>query len=648
MNKKTWISLFALALVVIMGFTQLGFERLGQAWTLLSVLVLLPLVWLMRSSERKQNLRLQKIYDSGLLKRLFNPNRLQTPWVRYGVWLAIWLCLCMALARPQGQPVLSETSGEGIDLIMALDVSDSMNAADEYPSRLQAAKQGVSALLQQMSGDRVSLIAFSGDAFPIAPFTHDYDALQTLLVDVDSRYLPSATTDLENALQLSLERFQQSREKAAEVGQVLIIFSDGENQQGKYDDDLAALSKAGVRIYTVGVGTTTGARIPVQSNSFFSLAFKTWQGQEVISRLDEKTLTKIAKAGQGQYLPIKKLGQLPALLERARGELKTASFQATGVQSYQERYRAWLVLALLLLFLEPWLSGRQFKQLSILKRLRFRRILKQVSQKPQQVMLLMLLPFLTAAWSWPWESFVRDWQGQREYQNKDYKGAEKGFSEGLEAAPNNPVLQNNQGSARYREQEFPGAIESFKNNLENPLATPEQKAQSYYNLGNSYYQQGKAGGKSEEAWKQSIQAYQESLKLNPQDKQALENLNFVQQQLAQEQQQKQQGQQDPKDQKNQQQNKKDQQQQQQGQPDPKNQDPGKGQSSGGANQKPKKSETSPLDNQFTDQEIEKYLDDLKGNEQYKRDDFQRLPPQNPYSANTDPWKNQSDPNLKDW
>ncbi len=645
MNKKIWISLFALALVAALGFFQLGFERLGQAWALLGVLVLLPLFWLMRQSARQQSLRLQKIYDSGLLKRILNQNRLQTHWVRYAVWLAVWICLCVALARPQGQPVLSETSGEGIDLIMALDVSDSMNAADEYPSRLQAAKQSVSALLQQMSGDRVGLIAFSGDAFPIAPFTHDYDALQTLLVEVNSRYLPSATTDLENALQLSLERFKQSREKEAEVGQVLVIFSDGENQQGKYDDELSALTKAGVRIYTVGVGTPTGARIPVESNSFFSLAYKTWQGQEVISKLDEKTLTKIAKAGQGQYLPVKKINQLPALLERARGELKTAAYQATGVQSFQERYRAWLLLALLLLFLEPWLSGLQLQKSERWQRLSFKRVLKQISKRPQQAVLIILLPFLTAAWSWPWESFVQDWQGQRDYQNKDFKEAEKDFSRGLELAPENPVLQNNQGSARYREQKFPDAIDSFKRGLENPQATPEQKAQNYYNLGNSYYQQGKDSEKSEEAWKQSIEAYQQSLKLNPQDKQALENLNFVQQQLAQQQQQE--GKQDPKDQKDQQ-KKQDQQNQQGQQDDPKNQDPKPGQNSGGADQKPQKSETSPLDNQFTDQEIEKYLDYLKENEQYKRDDFQRLPPENPYSANTDPWKNPNDPRLKDW
>lgn len=654
MNKKiVFTALILCSLTGVLLFLSLRFERLHQPWLLGLWTLLLPLgLWLRHGLKREQE-RLQKFMEHPLLRRVLPTHNRHSNRIRSWLWLGILACLVMALARPQGPPALSKTQSSGVDILIAVDVSDSMRARDEYPSRLSAARQVIEGLLQTLTGDRVGLMVFAGDAFPLAPFTNDYTALGSLLTELNYDLVPSRTTNLEEALKTAQNRFQRQN-KDDETGQVLILISDGENQLGNYQDELKTLADNGVRIFTVGVGSREGARIP-EREAWGTLGYKTWQGQEVITRLDEKTLKNIAASGHGSYLHLHQIQQLPGKLQQARSQLQTRQFSSTGALSFEERYQSWLLLALLLLILEQslaaWQSWLPSKPTDKPKQTEpkgkyFPKILQKVLRRPLQVGLILLCPLLMSAWHWPWERFWNNQQGEQAYQEKHYDQAQKHFEQGLNTQPNDPILNYNQGNALYRSGKYDQALKSYQKSLEapdNPSAqsTPP-KNDAWYNLGNSYYRQGqKNPQQSQEAWKKAIDAYQKALKIDPKDTQALENLNFVQKQLEKQQQQQKQNQkqQQKQNQKSQQQQQKQQSSSQSGQ---------QKQNQKSQPQQPQKAANSPLDNRFTNQEIDNYLKQLKEEENNNRmrGKFQRVPPKEGQNF-LDDWM-QDDGNVKNW
>ncbi|MEZ0371831.1 MAG: VWA domain-containing protein [Candidatus Sericytochromatia bacterium] len=654
-KRWTWYSGILPVLLALGGayaawtlFKGLRFERLGQPLALSALGLLLPLAGLLGYSIRRQHKRLRALIDHPLLGRMATAvpgSRLLTQGL---LWLAALACLGMALARPQGPPAMSQLEASGIDLLCALDISDSTKATDEFPNRLGAAKRAIAELLPQLPGDRLGLMVFSGEAYPIAPFTSDYGALEGILDEIDHGLLPTATTNLGAMLKMAKERFRQNQE---ESGRALLIFSDGENQQGDFQQDLKALTDMGVKVFTIGLGSHQGSRIPEINQVWGTQSYKTWQGEEVVTRIDEEALKALAQAGQGRYLHIDKLRELPGVLNEARSHMQTRRSNSSGAIVYEERYQPWLLLALLLLGLERGLALRPQRPA---RQPLFARILRRVQGlQPRLGVALVLLPLLNSAWHWPWEGYWKDFQGRRDYQQQKYDRADKDYQKGLEAAPGSPELLYNQGNTRYRGGKYDQAAENYRKSLEARNATPEAKAQAWYNLGNSFYRQGQqnqqADKQTEQTWKKSIESYQQALKLNPRDTQALENLNFVQEKLQQlQQQQGNQGNQGNQNQKNQQN-----QQNQQNQKNQQNQQNQQGNQGNQGNQNPQggKAPTSPLDNRFTDQQIQSYLDELERREQESRDQFQRIPNPNP---SPDPLRDPfnegegKDPSVKDW
>lgn len=622
-------------------YGRLKFDHLGQPWALAGLLTLPPLGWLLWRSLRQQRARLQALIEHPLLARMTTAVPGQNQLIQGLLWLGVLGCLCVALARPQGPPVMGQVEGQGIDLLFAIDLSDSSKAADEYPNRLEAAKRGINDVLQQLAGDRVGLMVFSGEAFPVAPFTSDYSALGTLLSEVDHGMLPSATTDIGALLRAAKERFSQNKD---DTGRVLVIFSDGENEQGSYQTALKEITDMGVRIFTVGVGTPQGARIPETSPVWGTMGYKTWQGEEVITKLDEGALKNLAQAGQGGYLRLRSIGSLPGQLDALRGRLKTRTSVSNGALTFEERYQAWLWLALLLLGAE-----RLLKQIPPRPRHQpspFHRILNGLMRaQPRVGTAMVLMVLLSSAWHWPWESYFNGLLGQQDYNQKKYDQAEQNYQKSLEAAPQNPNLLYNQGNSRYRGGKYDSAAEDYRKSLTAPGTTPQEKSQAWYNLGNSLYRQGQKAGKSEADWKKAVEAYQNALKLNPNDRQAQENLDFVQQQLQQRNQQNKPSPQSQSGDKGQGQNN------QQGKPQS---PPPSGQPSGQPNQPQGNQNQGDEDdkNAFSNDDIQRFLDQREQEEELDRDQFQRFPNAQKTPDPLDPLNSlddtQKDPNIKDW
>lgn len=220
------------------------------------------------------------------------------------------------------------------------------------------------------------------------------------------------------ALEQAGERLK--RRNAEEAGQVLVVFSDGENLRGSYNSEIQALAKAGVRVYTIGTGSQQGSRIPDRQDDWGRPNYKTWQGQEVISKLDENSLRHIAKTGQGEYLPLERLDRLPGLLSQARNQMPLRTSLVDGALVFEERFQAWLLLALLLLALvhfpavweTRWLRWRPRAPLT------FGHLLRRFLRQPAALSVLILSFFLQGALDWSGWRFWQNWRGQSAYENK--------------------------------------------------------------------------------------------------------------------------------------------------------------------------------------------------------------------------------------
>ena len=662
MRKKVWIGLwiFALALGIALGIWKLSFQQLAAPHYLWGMGLLVPAALYLHRRHHQQKQRLAQLYDSHLHTRLFSAPPTAPLWQYLGLFGMI-CCVIVALARPQGPLIFSEGSTTGIDILIGIDVSDSMKALDEgYPNRMGAAASVVKQLTPALDGDRVGLFVFSGEAFSLAPFTYDHSTLHSFVEEVRADLLPSATTDLEEALKHALHRFQVKSDQKptaqdspeAHAGQLLLLFSDGENQLGDYRDELETLARYHIPVITVGVGTKEGARIPM--DSLMGRSYKVWQGNYAITKLDAKTLQTLADTTQGRYLPLAKINQLPGVLNAMRQHLQSRR-QDTQTQQFEERYPYWLVFGLLLWGLWPTLLSQLQRRSRKPKRSfeQFTTVLKRTLKKQPHplavaIILSLLSPFLQSAWSWNplgWQPFWRNNQGQEAYENKNYERAEEAFQKGLAQDPNNTALRNNEAHAQYRNKRYDQAIENYKQNLENPQLTPEQQANTFYNLGNSYYRKGQASpDMQEQQWKEALSAYQEALKRNPQDEQALENLNFVQQQLNQQKQQQQQNKgQNAQPQQNQQSPAAGDQPDQQPSSPPQNQgnaqqDPGRA---------PDQAPTPEPSPQYFDQEkVDQFLKQQEQQEEQSKGGFHRTRQNAQGNPNRkgDPWSN----TVKDW
>jgi Ca-activated chloride channel family protein len=588
---------------------HLSFIRLEYPTRLWGLTGLLPLggllVWAVRQNQRQ----LHKLMQPHLWSRLnLKPSR-HSQYLPFWLQMLVLSCLILALARPQGPPTFNNSPENGLNLLIALDISDSSQATDLYPNRLEASKQAVREILQHLITDRVGLAVFSGEAFSVSPFTHDYAALETMLTDIDTTLLPSRGTNIPALTTYARERFS----KTPQQGGVLLIFSDGENHQGDATAAIEELRSPRLRVFTIGAATPAGGQIPENKDDWGSSGFKQYQGETIITRLNQKTLKAMAQAGNGIYANLGDTRRILSALDQARRELPLTETRDAKISSPEERFQTYLLLALLLLLLSqhPTIIPIQYLTFSGNRagfRLSFR--LPERLKKILSVTLWIGLSLsLQAASFWPWLPFLKYQAGEKAYQAKNYTASLKAFEENARLSPDAAAPYYNQGSALYQNQNYSQAAEAFRQSLQR-AETPRQKAQSLYNLGNSYYRQGQQSKQPEQLWQQAVEAFEQALKLQPNDQQIHENHEFVKQQL------KRLKSQAPNKQEKQKKNK----QEKQEKSNKSNQNNNKTQKN--QQQKP------PPQNQFSEDEVEKFLQALEENERDNRARkyFQRTPP----------------------
>ena len=266
---------------------------------------------------------------------------------------AAFALLVVALARPQDVEQNVRTNTEGIDIMLAIDVSGSMLARDFKPDRITAAKEVAGSFIADRYGDRIGLVAFAGEAFTQSPLTTDQSTLQTLLARIRSGLIEDGTA-IGNGLATAINRLRESEAKS----KVIILLTDGVNHRGEIAPLTAAeIAKAqGIRVYTIGVGTEGMAPYPA-IDMFGNITFV---NQKV--EIDEKTLTAISDMTGGKYFRATDKAKLKAIYDEIN-QLEKSKVEVTEHVSYHELYLAWVLAALGLLLAEFLLANLVLKRI---------------------------------------------------------------------------------------------------------------------------------------------------------------------------------------------------------------------------------------------------------------------------------------------
>ncbi len=269
--------------------------------------------------------------------------------------------LSLALAGPQVGTKLREVKREGIDLVIALDVSASMLAEDVAPNRLGRARNEIKRLLSDLKGDRVGLVIFSGDAFIQCPLTTDYSAVRLFLDVANPDLLPTPGTDFGAAMQMAIRAFHApsaSIDPEATQSKALLIVSDGENHVAELEEILSSARDEGITVFTAGVGDIDGAPIPVYNSNGQRTGYKRdLEGQIVHSRLEEEGLKALSV--DGAYFQVARTSSSLSQLIPALEDLNRISFAEEKFEDYDLMYQWPLALALLLLCVDGLLTVRR-------------------------------------------------------------------------------------------------------------------------------------------------------------------------------------------------------------------------------------------------------------------------------------------------
>jgi Ca-activated chloride channel family protein len=432
---------------------------------------------------------------------------------------------------------------------VAIDTSKSMLADDVQPNRLQRAKLASLDLMRLAASDRLGLVAFAGGAFLQCPLSLDEEAFRQSVEFLDVNVIPQGGTALGEAIQTALAAFKEETENH----RILVLFTDGEDN----DDQNAALNAArqahdaGLRIFTIGVGTPAGEVLSTTDPYGNRVFIKDSQGNVVKSRLNEPLLQQIAKETDGFYLSLTGARTMDVLYERGLAPLPKSEFSTRTLRQYHERFQWFIGAAILLLLFEMLFPERSVS-------------LKSNVQGPKPTVVVAALALLAFAAN----SLGSATEALRNYQRGDYAKARTEFERLARKSPEDTRLRYDAGAAAFGAEDYDMALKHFNASLS--ARDLKLQEQSYYNLGNTHF---RLGEKSEDAkekqqqWEQAIHQYESALKLDPNDADAKFNTELVkkkledlkQQQQKQQQQNKQDQQKDQKDKQDQQQKNEDEQ-----------------------------------------------------------------------------------------
>jgi Ca-activated chloride channel family protein len=327
--------------------------RFGEPLYLYLILLIPLLIGFIVWAEKKRKILSSQFVDASLLSKLTNPQAVKQR--RTKIKLLIWgiLFLMIALAQPRWGFQWQDLKQRGVDIVVALDVSNSMRATDIKPSRLERAKYKVTDLLRMLKGDRVGVVAFAGTSFLHCPLTLDYQAAEMFLSALDTDLIPLQGTALGHAIETSIQAFSTTEKKS----KAILLITDGEDHEGAVLKAIKKAKKEGVKIFVIGIGRDEGVPVPDPKGGGFK---RNQSGEIVLSKINEPLLEKIAVDTGGAYVR-SVLGDMDLqtiYLEQIQQSLEKKELKSSRRKRWTERFQWWLFAGLLCLAGERWVREK--------------------------------------------------------------------------------------------------------------------------------------------------------------------------------------------------------------------------------------------------------------------------------------------------
>ena len=328
---------------------------------LLLIIPLLVVFYVYTNYRRRKKLR--QYGDPELMAHLMPNVSKYRPDVKFWLVTIALVMVIFMLARPQFGSKMETVKRQGVETVVALDISNSMLAQDVTPSRLEKSKKLVSRLVETFNNDKVAMIVFAGEAFTQLPITSDYISAKMFLETISPSLITTQGTDIRGAIDLAMKSFTPNEE----VGRAIVLITDGENHEGGAVEAAQQAAEKGVRVFVLGVGSPDGSPIPVEGTNDFR---RDKDGNVVVTKLNEQMCQEIAKAGKGMYVRVDNTNNAERALNAEINKLAKADVETQVYTEFDEQFDVLAWLALILLAVDVMLLNRKnplFKNVKLFK-----------------------------------------------------------------------------------------------------------------------------------------------------------------------------------------------------------------------------------------------------------------------------------------
>ena len=481
--------------------------RFGQPLYLFALLIIPILgVWLWQS-QRQQRAKLASLGEKSLLAQLSTSVNWRGRRWRNRWWLIGLSFLIIALARPQWGTSAQIVRQDGIQIMVALDISRSMLAEDLKPNRLERAKQAISELMDRLVGDEVGLVLFSGASFIQFPLTSDYGTAKSFLSGANPQAISRPGTVIGEAIRTALTGFDDNRNSQ----KVIIVMTDGEDPDTNPIEAAQSAVEEGAILYTIGFGSPDGSPIP-EFNRIGQLSGykRDKSGGIVTSRLNETALEEIATNGKGLYYRATPSGEEIGSLVGELQKLQSAELSTRTETQAIERYQLFAALGLIALFIGELIPDR------------LRRINPSANGAAMRVLPLLVCGWWLVGCSVDTKGPEMLAAGNQSFEKGDYPQSVTQYTEARASGVQSAEPIYNIANSQYRQQQFGEAEKSLAQAV--PTAEGTLVAYSYHNQGNALFAQGE--------YEKAIEAYKNALRINPNDTETKYNLELAEFKIA--------------------------------------------------------------------------------------------------------------------
>jgi len=325
---------------------------------LLLVIPVLTLIFVFYRIQKQRNIK--KFGDPELLKDLMPNVSVVRPTVKFVIQMVALALLVIVLARPQFGTKTEEVKRQGIEVMIALDISNSMMAQDVLPNRLEKSKRILSQLIDNMNNDKIGLVVFAGDAFTQLPITVDYVSAKMFLNSISPKLIARQGTAIGSAIDLAIKSFPAK----SNASKAIILITDGENHEDNAVEAARLARDKDIVVHVIGMGRPEGAPIPIDGTMSF---WKDRQDNVVVSKLNEEMCNEIARAGRGVYVRADNTNTALRTIARELDQLTKTDISSTSFSSFNEQFQSFAIIALILLLMDIFMLERINKRFSRLK-----------------------------------------------------------------------------------------------------------------------------------------------------------------------------------------------------------------------------------------------------------------------------------------